>query len=186
MCYRGEANSIRLYDECSANRRMLSFDCGYFKGKSHSICWCRVYPLPWWMPNSVQRYHTFCLTLLPHALFAFTFGCKPSFTVKWDIGRGIVVHWQMGGVQGQCVQAANLLRILGWPACKHVNVRLWHIQTVLYKEIIIFKGGRGRNRCQQLIVDRPHDSCLSENVLLDATVAKRSECQPSLPFKSDD
>ncbi len=39
---------------------------------------CRVYSLPQWMPNSVQMYHTFCLTSLLHALFTFAFWCKPA------------------------------------------------------------------------------------------------------------
>ncbi len=60
MCYQGEANSIRLCRKCSVNSRMLSIDCRYMKGNSHTIHLCRVDSLPRRMPNSVQIYHTFC------------------------------------------------------------------------------------------------------------------------------
>ncbi len=36
-CYRGEANSIRLCDERSANSRMLSVDCRYIEGNPCTI-----------------------------------------------------------------------------------------------------------------------------------------------------
>ncbi len=42
---------------------------------------CRVYLLPWRMPNSAQMHYTFCLAWLPHASFAFAFRCKPGF--RW-------------------------------------------------------------------------------------------------------
>ncbi len=44
--------------------------CWYFEGNSHSMCLCRVYLMPQRMSNSVQMYHIFYLTSLPHALFA--------------------------------------------------------------------------------------------------------------------
>ncbi len=62
-----------------ANSHTLSVDWQYFKGNPHSIHLCRVYSMPWWMPNSVKMYRTFCLTSLPHVSFVFTFRCKPGF-----------------------------------------------------------------------------------------------------------
>ncbi len=78
MCYRGETNSIRLCDECSANSQILSTICQYFKGNLHSICLCRVYSMLQRMPNSVIMYYMFCLASLPHASFVFVFRCKPG------------------------------------------------------------------------------------------------------------
>ncbi len=66
-------DSIQLCRKHSANSRMLSIDCRYFKGYSHSVCFCRFYSLPRQVPNSLQMYHTFCLASLPDALFMFTF-----------------------------------------------------------------------------------------------------------------
>ncbi len=37
MCYRGEANSLRLCDECLANSRALSVNCWSFNGNSQTI-----------------------------------------------------------------------------------------------------------------------------------------------------
>ncbi len=52
----GEANSIRLCDECLANSRMLSIICRYIKGNLHTIRLCRVVSLPRRMPNNLQTY----------------------------------------------------------------------------------------------------------------------------------
>ncbi len=60
MCYRGEAHSIRLCDLRSANSWTLSINWQYFKGNSYSIRLCRVYLMPWRMPNSKQNV-LFCL-----------------------------------------------------------------------------------------------------------------------------
>ncbi len=50
----GEANSIRLCDEHSANSRMLSVECRYIKGNSRTMRLCRVDSLPR-SPNSTRR-----------------------------------------------------------------------------------------------------------------------------------
>ncbi len=57
---------------------MLSIDCWYIKGNSHTICLCMINSLPRRMPNSIRMQHTFCLTSRPHASFVFAFRCKPG------------------------------------------------------------------------------------------------------------
>ncbi len=79
MCYHGEANSIWPCNEHLTNSRMLSIDCRYFKGNSHSMCLCRVCSMPRQMPNRVQMYYSFCLASLPHATFGFR--CKPGLSL---------------------------------------------------------------------------------------------------------
>ncbi len=63
---------------CATNV-MLSVDCRYIQGNSHTIHLCRVNSLLRRIPNSIQIYHTFCLGTCPHTSFAFPCRYKPSF-----------------------------------------------------------------------------------------------------------
>ncbi len=91
---------------------MLSVDCRYFKENSNTIRLYRVDLLPRRMPNSVQMYHTFCLSSHPHTSFTFAFRCKPGLMLRlnWRIYRN-----RYSLVSKGVVQVSLILCTFVWP-----------------------------------------------------------------------
>ncbi len=88
-------NEAIVQCRCVTKARQTAFGCAtnmfgkqpntiigswYIKENSHTICLRRVDSLPWWMPNSVRKYHTLCLASHPYMLSAFAVRCNPDFT----------------------------------------------------------------------------------------------------------